>query len=132
VQIVDDDNGAREDEQRVGHVQPPRRRTGQTLDETNDVIAQVSDSARPERTQLRHVRRLISVDECAQVLEGIGRLPRTVPAALERPVLDGAVSQSPRAARLGAKKRVPRPRLTTCRRRLEQKGKRTAPELGER
>ena len=91
-QVVDDDERAREDEQRIRDVEALRRRVRQPLDETHDVVPEVADRATPERTELRNVYWFVRGDERAQIRERIGGVTLAVPSTLGRPVFDHAIA----------------------------------------
>ena len=82
--------------------------------------------------ELGHHGRSEGGHQIAQIAQWIGRATRALPAASRRPVLYRAVLQPPGATRLGAKERVAGPGFPARRRRFEQKGERTAAQLGER
>ena len=130
-QVVHHHECAREDEDRVGRGNRTRRRRRQPLDVAHDVVCEVPDGAAPERPELGRRHRIVRGHLGLQVGDGVGGRARAMPALGRRPVLDHAVDEAPRGARLGAEVGVARPRLAAGRRALEQERERAAPELGE-
>ncbi len=132
MKVVEDDERAREHEERVGRRRETSRRPiGESLDEPHHVVAEVTDGPAPEIAELRHNGRSRRLDQASQIGKWINRRARIVPPVLLGPVFDDTVGEPPRRAWLGAEERVARPRLSSGGCRLQQKCKGSASQLGE-
>ena len=130
--VVDDHERVGEDEARIGIVERPTGRIGQPLDVTHDIVGEKSERAAPERAEFGRVHRVHVTHDVAKIGDRIGGRARAMPAGLRRPVFHHAIAQSPGTARFRSHVRVAGPGLAPRHGRLEEKGKRTATEFGER
>jgi len=122
-QVVDDHHRPREDEQGVRRPHPFAWPAWKFLNVAHGVVREISDGAAPESAKFRRFHRFKLIEPVAEIVERIFRTAGAAPSAHPVPILHDAVSEPPRTPRLGTEKGVPRPRLTSRRRRLEQKGK---------
>ena len=130
-QVVQDQHGAREDEQRVRRVPASGRWRREAFDRAHDVVREVTDRSRPESAQLRHGYRRLCADASLKVGDRVVTPLAADPSARRRPRVDLPVAQPPGGSRLGPHERVPRPGLRSRGRRFEEERKGGPPDLGE-
>jgi len=117
---------------KIGRGDAIRRTIRQSLDQPYDVVTEISNRPAPELTERGHFRWTDPADKRRQILDWIRWPPRIVPASFVRPILDHAIFESPRAARLSAEKGVTRPRFAAGGSGFQQKGERISLDLRKR